>query len=454
VRRGSLLVGLAVASAVAAAAAPGSAPIRVSAASPFAGCATRPAFTDAEAEPALAADPRDPRRLTAVYQQDRYEARGGARGVVAAATRDGGKSWSRTALPVSACAGAGAHGRFASDPWVSIGPDGRIYASVLADGVLLLTSSDGGTTWSTPVRVRGPGFTDKPIVTASPRRAGTAYVVWSDYRATNPPGTESDELLSITHDGGQTWSAPQAILRHGTRTGPEDGQLLVDRRSGRLYVLMAWVRNGLVTARDPGAMLITYSDDGGRHWSSVRRFATANTAPQPAGRVVRSSPQVPSFAIDADGSLYAVWQDSRFSRGVHDEVLFTHSSDGGAHWSRPRRVSLPSPGGAIIPTLAAAGHGRLAVVYLQVDGGADLRARWRLALSSGGGHEFHDRPISDGFAITSAPRLTPSPLVPGGYFLGDYMGVTALGPGAFGVLYVATTGADDDPTDVFYVSGS
>src|SRR5204862_9779 len=78
-----------------------------------------------------------------------------------------------------------------------------------------------------------------------PRHAGTAYVVWSDYRRTNPPGTESDELLSITRNGGRSWSEPKKILEHGLRAGPEDGQVLVDRRSGRLYLLMAWVRNGL-----------------------------------------------------------------------------------------------------------------------------------------------------------------------------------------------------------------
>src|SRR5439155_24275276 len=157
------------------------------------------------------------------------------------------------------------------------------------------------------------------------------------------------------HDGGRTWSTPKTVLRHGRRTGPEDGQVLVDAHSGRLYLLMVWVRNGLITPADAGSMLITHSDDGGKHWSPVRRFAPAHTAPQPRGHVIRSSPQVPSFGIDGAGVLYAVWQDSRFSKGADDEVLFTRSPDGGAHWSTPRRLSAASAGGAIIPTLVAAG---------------------------------------------------------------------------------------------------
>jgi hypothetical protein len=445
-----LIVALVLAVGVGAAVARASAPVRVSAASPFASCSTAKAFTNAEVEPALAADPRDASRVIAVYQQDRYHG-GGARGIVAATSGDGGASWSRVVLPVSSCAGA--HARqipFASDPWVSVGPDGRIYLSTLSDVVSVLTSTDWGASWSAPVVLRGRGVNDKPIVTADPRRAGTAYLVWSDYLPTKPPGTESDELLSITHDGGQTWSKPKVILRHGLRTGPEEGQVLVDPQSGRIYLFLVWVRNGLIRPGDPGAMMVTHSADGGTHWSPVRRFAAAFAAPQPQGRVIRSSPQVPSFAVDGAGVVYAVWQDSRFSRGGRDEVLFTRSADGGAHWSTPRRLSHPSLGSAIVPTLAASGHGRLAILYLQLDGGVDLRARYRLALSTDGGKHFHDDALSAVFAVTDAPQLTPSPLVPGGYFLGDYMGLAALGPNRVGALYVVATGDPGNPTDVFY----
>ena len=425
-------------------------PIRVSTPSPFAGCSTREAFTNAEVEPALAVDPRHRKRLIGVYQQDRYHGRG-ARGIVAAASTDGGLSWSHVALPVSSCAGPDARQvPFASDPWVSVGPDGRIYASTLSDVVSATTSTDWGATWSKPVILRGRGLNDKPIITADPLHAGKAYLVWSDYLPTNPPGTESDELLSITRDGGQTWSAPRVMLPHGSRTGPEDGQVLVDPQSGRLYLFLAWVRNGLITPADPGAMMVARSDDGGGHWSTVRRFAAAYTAPQPRGRIIRSSPQVPSFAVDGTGAVYAVWQDSRFSHGARDEVLFTSSTDGGARWSKPRKISVRSAGGAIIPTLAAAAHGHLAVLYLQLEGGPGSRARYRLATSRDGGKHFSDIVVSTTFAVTDAPDLRPSPLVPGGYFVGDYMGVAELGTKGAGALYVVATGEADNRTDVFY----
>ena len=423
----------------------------VSGESPFAGCSTRPAFTNAEAEPSLAVDPRNASRLVAAYQQDRYRRGGGARGIVAAVSRDGGRRWSRTAIPVSRCAGPSARPvPFASDPWVSVGPDGRVYVSTVSDVVSVVTSADWGASWSRPAVLRGGGLTDKPIVTADPTRAGTAYVVWSEYRRTNPPGTESDELLSVTHDGGRTWSAPAPVLRHATRAGPDDGQILVDVRTRRLYLLTAWVRDGFVTPNRPAEMLVQHSDDGGVRWSKADQFALGYTAPQRRGRIIRSSPQVPSFAIDRSGVLYAVWQDSRFSHGAYDEVLLTSSRDGGARWSAPRRISAPTSGGSLIPTVATQGSGHVAVLYLQVDRGSALDARWRLASSRDGAGQFADRAVSKTFALTGAPALTSSPLVPGGYFVGDYMGLTGLPKGTFGALFVSATGWGDDETDVFF----
>src|SRR5690348_8637318 len=194
------------------------APRLVSGASPFAGCPSAPAYEGAEVEPSLAADPKHSNRLVALWQQDRYHG-GGSRGIVAASSTDGGKSWRRTALPVSACAGASARqAPFASDPWVSVGPDGRIYAATLSDVVSMTTSADWGKTWSEPVSLRGRyGLTDKDAVTADPRKPGTAYVTWSDYQATNPPATTSDQNVAITHDGGAHWSEPIVAVQAGNQ---------------------------------------------------------------------------------------------------------------------------------------------------------------------------------------------------------------------------------------------
>jgi hypothetical protein len=419
------------------------APALVSGPSPFGGCPSAPAFEGAEVEPSLAADPTRRNRLIAVYQQDRFHG-GGARGIVAAASADGGATWLRKALPVSACAGAA--GAFASDPWVSVGPDGRIYASTLSDAVSVTTSADWGRTWSAPVRLRGQyGLTDKEAITADPRRPGVAYVTWSDYAPTSPPGTTSDQVVSITRDGGRHWSKPQVAVRHGSSAGPEDGQVLVDPRNGTLYLLTAWIRDAFATPARPAWYLVSRSLDGGRHWSAARRFATGTPAASHGGPVIRTSPQVPSFAIDGKGTLYAAWQDARLTDGAHEDILLTRSTDGGRHWSTPRRVSRGRP--SIIPALAARGNGSIAVLYLE------LGAQYRLARSSDGGRHVADDAVSPDFAITDAPNITPSPpLVPGGYFVGDYMGAAPLAGGGFGTVFVTARAGASDSTDVYYVA--
>src|SRR5881409_2950405 len=57
-----------------------------------------------ELEPWVAVNPTNPLNIIGVYQQDRYTF-GGARGLAAAVTHNGGATWSSTYPHFSACAG-------------------------------------------------------------------------------------------------------------------------------------------------------------------------------------------------------------------------------------------------------------------------------------------------------------------------------------------------------------
>src|SRR5205085_2357613 len=114
---------------------------------------------------------------------------GGSRGDMAAVTFDGGKTWTNVPLPGNTVNNGGFWYRN-SDPWVSIGPDGTVYAinidfqdpnNVYSGGVYVNTSHDGGLTWSAPAQLildSGSPFNDKESITADPTASGYAYAVW------------------------------------------------------------------------------------------------------------------------------------------------------------------------------------------------------------------------------------------------------------------------------------
>ncbi len=105
----------------------------------------------------------------------------------------------------------------------AVGPDGRLYIAtpyidVMGNSIptrlLLLSSIDGGKTWSTPVLIAtihdisGPFPPEKyrnlslPAFACDPR-TNQLYITWSDKGA-----RDADILFSTSNDHGQTWSAP------------------------------------------------------------------------------------------------------------------------------------------------------------------------------------------------------------------------------------------------------
>src|SRR5437879_3292165 len=142
--------------------------VRVSGPSPYATCSTANQsgtdYVNAEVEPYVAVNPHLAGNVVGVWQQDRWSD-GGAHGLVAGYSFDGGAHWGETTLPFSGCAPGAILDPFtgtpynrASDPWVSMGPDGIAYAvGLLATnstingnndtGVATVTSSNGGKAW-------------------------------------------------------------------------------------------------------------------------------------------------------------------------------------------------------------------------------------------------------------------------------------------------------------------
>ncbi|HYU76948.1 MAG TPA: hypothetical protein VEL31_30130, partial [Ktedonobacteraceae bacterium] len=190
--------------------------VTVSKADPYANCsiAGQPGtnVANAEVEPWVSVNPTNAKNIVGAWQQDRWS-NGGARGLVAGFSFDGGQSWSETSLPFTQCVPGGLPYQRASDPWVSFGPDGIAYAvSISFDGtdkknaVGAATSTDGGQTWGNLQSIvsyttnGGQFSTDKESVTADPIKRRTAYTVWDTLVAPTDNPDDNPHAAAFTGD--------------------------------------------------------------------------------------------------------------------------------------------------------------------------------------------------------------------------------------------------------------
>ena len=170
------------------------------------------------------------------------------------------------------------------------------------------------------------------------------------------------------------------------------------------------------------------------------------------GALIRTGDIIPEVAIDGrTGALYAVWQDADFSGGAFDEVAFASSTNGGATWTAPARISTPTGRPAFTPQVAVNSTGTVGVTYydfrnLAAGNTTTLPTDYWFTTSSDGGHTFDGTShVAGPFDMLFAPNAR-------GRFVGDYEGLAQKGA-SFQSLFVQTNcpGACDtnNRTDVF-----
>jgi hypothetical protein len=436
-------------------------------------------YTNSEVEPLVAVDRHTAGHLVAAWQQDRWS-NGGAHGLVAGNSTDGGATWTEAKLPFGQC-GTGAANQApydrASDPWVTLDHAGKAYANDISfnnatgDNGVFASVSSNGTSWSSPVTLKADTgfqfFNDKNSITADPRasHAGTAYAVWDRLEA--PNGNPDADLhthafqgptwFSKTTDGGVTWTdgiSSGAVSRSIFNPGQQNqtiGNVIVVSPTGALYDFFDLIlHNG-----HSFNVAFIRSTDGGATWSEATIISTlgsigvsdpnnlnpvTGTPPAP----IRTGDIIPEPAIDAGtGQLYVVWQDARFSG--HDEIAIATSLDGGATWTAPKRVDTPNGNPAFTAAPAVASDSTVGVTYYQWGATAsgsepttylikkfapsDITAAGSDSLSS-----ISATTVKAPFNMLDAPFAR-------GYFTGDYEGLDTVGT-TFEAFFVATNCAD------------
>jgi hypothetical protein len=459
---------------------------RITAASPFAAnCNGAPQtgtlYRNAEVEPWVSANPSHPSKLVAVWQQDRWS-NGGSQGLLTGVSSNAGRSWSRpTPPPFSRCAGGnatngGAYER-ASDPWVSVGSDGSAHQIALSvngtapnftgSAILVSSSTDGGRTWG-PIKTLQKDtvpqlFNDKESITADPKNSRFVYAVWDRIQAENPADPASpfsgDTLFARSTDGGRTWKPTRTILDFPDNSGIQTlGNQIVVLGNGTLVNVFDLIDNGLPLAA------VQRSTDRGRTWSNpivVNVIFSSALQGQGVidpsdGHAVRTADLIPEAAADPRGhsqTLHIVWQDIRFTLAAplpifNDQIVLASSTDGGRTWSDPKRVSSNKLTQAFTASVEVNERGRLGVTYYDFTSdnpsGGPLDTDYWSTGSRNGGTTFSPRE-----RVTRASSNMRTAPDAGGFFVGDYEGLTTAGQRFLPVFVLANSGNLANRTDAF-----
>jgi hypothetical protein len=375
----------------------------------------------AQAEVAVAVDPRDPNVLL------------GGSGSFERANRvysatDGGATWSSQPLPVprALCS--------YGDPAVTIDAAGRQYYAYLAGGCLdfdvkqvslvLATRPDAQSSWIArkPAIVGATTFNDKEAIAVdtaptSPH-VGRLYLAWSRlYR----PSSAFEIVVSHSDDGGATWS--RAVRASGTGGPSQTYASIATGADGAVYVAWLTLDRHVVFAR---------STDGGDHF--VRAALVTLAAQMPAGAChfggtgVPAQPKrcvasAPLLTVDrVRGRVYVTWGAA--GPGGREQNVYVSAYDTATLTPVVREAQVNPPDGTAVsdqflPASAVdESAGRLWACWYDTTGDRSRkRTRYTCSASSDDGATWAP-PVA---AATTYSDLTVKPATSFEY--GDYAGL-------------------------------
>lgn len=312
------------------------------------------------------------------------------------------------------------------DPAITIAPDGTVYAAFMVvrgtrSFPVVLASFDHGLSFpelSALTPARKDNWGDRDFIAAGPNHA--VYLTW-DYGPSSaavkvncPPngscGFSSGEfnvVMQISSDGGKTFG-PMSHLSPGYPASGADSAPLLVEPSGRIDVLYQRYRitNRKTDALGRASSYFTSSTDKGRTWARPVKVGGSAGTMSPGEWWIDGA-----LASDTAGNLYATW-DTQTRR--HDTGWLSYSTDHGATWSAPRRVTDR----AKVPHIVQASGGAPGIAYV---GWLTNRRPWGYAeflrtFSIGGGWLDQPQRISRHFGN---PAVWP----------GDTFGISTLSPG-------------------------
>lgn len=195
-------------------------------------------------------------------------------------SRDGGLTWTDVQVP-GLTAQTGGQGNFkrtdsAGDPALAFAPDGTLYyANIvfsrvsMASGVAVSVSKDGGLTWSAPSMVAyddsGVFFNDKEWIAGG--KNGTAVVTWTRFNqgAQGLGYKESPIVMAVTRNYGQSWNNQGSPVSDNAHPFNQGSQP-VFAPDGTLYVAY---EGASAPAYQTDATIVARSTDLGQHFTQT-----------------------------------------------------------------------------------------------------------------------------------------------------------------------------------------
>lgn len=327
---------------------------------------------------------------------------------------DGGKTFS---VPIRVNAQDGEVWGFAvSKPNIGIGPTGTVHvfypaneiSGTIAKAVAVshyVRSTDGGRTFSKPVRLNGEPVEDLADIvhgglsqahvfgTMSVGRDGGVYALWLDTRDMSETDMTSKIFMAVSRDDGASWEPEREAF--GTGACPCCQLTSTIGSRGELYLGGRVVHAG--NQRDP---MVAVSTDGGR------TFAERVKVSGPPW-VIEGCPLKPTALAARDSHLYAAVFNGAVQPGG---VLFAHSADGGKSFGEETRLH-PDATVSDAPALAAtdrgvyafwhakAGGERRVFMRMSTDHGASFGPVTELPAPAGAGSWPAAAPAPDGGAV-------------------------------------------------------
>jgi hypothetical protein len=310
-------------------------------------------------------------------------------------TFDGGQTWTDYVVPFNTNLY-----KATGDPAVAFDAVGTAYLATLGftrlpNGDLtppdmqVTHSADGGRSWTVPVLVAAGSGTvtgaevsnDKPYIAAWGN--GNAIVTWTQLTYdSNRNFRGSPIFASVTHDGGNTWTAPIQISAQQLGFVLDNGSVPVVAADGNIYVAFLRVEEGGKNAHDQYMVVKVDPATGKAIKDPVTVADLVNNADDyPVNVNNRETYQDSEFRTWAAGNMTAdptnalhlavVWSDMRnstlpvptdpYQAKTNSDIVMSQSFDGGNTWSAPSALAIPND--QFMPWGAYNASGQLQIGY-------------------------------------------------------------------------------------------